>query len=76
MVLDTLREATAPMQVETITRAIVTAKGLPADAKARRRVENMVKGALHRKDGMAVERVGSRRDVRWQIIDLIQASTK
>src|SRR5215217_3220351 len=55
MVLDTLREATTPMQVETITRAIIAAKGLPADAKALRRIENMVKGALHRQDVLTVE---------------------
>src|SRR3954447_18388568 len=57
-VLDILRDAPAPMQVEAITRAIVAAKGLPTDAKGLRRVENMVKGALHRQDGIAVERAG------------------
>jgi hypothetical protein len=48
MVLDTLRQATAPMQVRAIARAIVAAKRLPVEAAALRRVENMVKGALHR----------------------------
>jgi hypothetical protein len=45
------------MRVEAIARAIVAAKGLPVDAGALRRVENMVKGALHRQDGVVVERV-------------------
>src|SRR3954447_16806436 len=67
MVLDTLREATAPIRVEAITHAIIAAKGLPADAKALRRVENMVKGVLHRQDGLAVERVGNGREVGWRI---------
>jgi hypothetical protein len=71
MVLDTLREATAPMQVEAITRTVIAAKGLPADAKALRRVENMVKGALHRQNGLAVARVGDGRDIRWQLIQVL-----
>src|SRR3954467_7842196 len=60
-VLDTLRDAPAPMQVEAITQVIIAAKGLPADAKGLRRIENMVKGALHRQDRLAVERVGNGR---------------
>jgi hypothetical protein len=68
MVLDTLRRSAAPLHVETIASAIMDAKGLPADAPARRRVENMVKGALHRQAGLAVERIViGPRDVRWSI---------
>src|SRR3954447_17102210 len=68
MVLDFLRDAPDPMQVEAITRAIIAAKILLADAQGLRRVENMVKGALHRQDGLAVERMAyGPREVGWRI---------
>jgi hypothetical protein len=38
------------------------------DHIALQRVTGMVKGALHRRQGRTVERVGNGRDVRWRII--------
>ena len=41
-----------------LAHTVMVAKGLPVDAVALRRVAGMVKGALHRRDGGVVERVG------------------
>ena len=43
---------------------------MPVDAVALRRVAGMVKGALHRREGRMVERVGNGRDVRWRVVRL------
>ena len=68
-VLDVLRGAGEPLEAMEIARAVMEAMGLPVDAVALRRVAGMVKGALHRRDGRLVERVGNGRDVRWRIVE-------
>lgn len=58
-VLDVLRGAAAPLEVEAIARAIMEGKGMPVNAVVVQRVAGMVKGALYRREGRTVERDGS-----------------
>ncbi|MGD9508517.1 MAG: hypothetical protein AB7I59_07195 [Geminicoccaceae bacterium] len=68
-VLDVLRGAMEPLEVNAIAPAVMEGKGLPADAVALQRVAGMLKGALYRRDGRMVEwvAVGQRRRG-WQIV--------
>ena len=58
LVLAALRAAEQPLSCAELARTVMERKGLPVDAVALRRVAGMVKGALHRRDGRMVERVG------------------
>jgi hypothetical protein len=52
-----------------LARAIMGRKGMvAADAVALRRVENMVDGALRRREGQTVERVQDGRTLGWRVI--------
>ena len=64
-----LRAAEQPLSCVEIARAVMARKGLDAaDRTALQRIVGMVKGALHRRHGRMVERVGNGpRDVRWRI---------
>ena len=58
LVLDALRDAPGPLGSIALARMIMERKGMvAADAVALRRVENMVDGALRRREGRMVERV-------------------
>jgi hypothetical protein len=60
LVLDVLREAQEPLQAQAVARAVMEWRGMPAgDLVALRRVEGMVKGALHRREGVMTQRVTS-----------------
>ena len=75
LILATLR-AEQLLSPTEIARAVMACKGLDAaDRTALLRITGMVKGALHRRQGRMVERVGNGRDVRWrlQIDGLIEA---
>ena len=67
LILEAMRTAEQPLSADELARAVMVAKGLPVDAVALRRVAEMVKGALHRRQGRMGERVGNGRDVRWRI---------
>ena len=67
LVLGALRGAEQPLSSIEIALIVMERKGLPVDAVALRRVAGMVKGALHRREGRMVERVGNGRDVRWRV---------
>ena len=67
LVLAGLRAAEQPLSAVELALIVMERKGLPVDALALRRVAGMVKGALHRRDGLMVERVGNGRDVRWRM---------
>ena len=68
LVLGSLRGTEQPLSCIEIARAVMTCKGLDAaDRTALQRIVGMVKGALHRRDGRMLERVGNGRDVRWRI---------
>ena len=67
LILAGLRTAEQPLSATENALIVMERKGLPVDDVALRRVAGMVKGALHRRQGRMVERVGNRRDVRWMI---------
>jgi hypothetical protein len=68
LVLTSLRDAERPLSCVEIARTVMACKGLdPADSTALRRIEGMVKGALYRRQGRMVERVGNGRQVGWRI---------
>ena len=67
LILAGLRTAGQPRSVTELALIVMERKGLPVDAVALRRVAGMVKGALHRRAGRLVERVGNGRNVRWRI---------
>jgi hypothetical protein len=68
LILERLRAAEQPLSAVEIARAVMACKGLDAaDGTALQRVAGMVKGALNRRQGRMVERVGNGRDVRWRI---------
>jgi hypothetical protein len=69
LALETLRAAEQPLSCAELALIVMERKGLPADAMALRRVAGMVKGALHRRQGRMVERVGNGRDVRWRVAE-------
>ncbi len=60
------------MGTSRIARVVVEREGPPAgDATALRRVEGMVKGALHRNEGRLAERVADGpRAVGWRLTQL------
>ena len=64
LILELLRAAERPLSCDELSRSIMVAKGLPAGAVSFRRVAGMVKGALDRRDGSVVERVGNGRGLR------------
>jgi hypothetical protein len=67
-VLDVLRDAGGPLGSMGIARAIMERKGMvAADAVALRRVENMVDGALRRREGRMVERIANGRALEWRL---------
>ena len=69
LVLERMRTAEQPLSCREIARAVMACKGLDAaDCTALRRIEGMVKGALHRRQGRMVEPAGNGRDVRWRVI--------
>ena len=68
LVLDVLRDAAEPLGSMAIARAVMERKGMvAADAVALRRVENMVDGALRRREGRMVERVANGRVLGWRL---------
>lgn len=69
LALDVLREAQEPLGTVAVARAVMERRGLLAgDAAALRRVEGMVKGALHRREGRLAERVADGpRAVGWRL---------
>ena len=64
LILAGLRTAEQPLSAVELALIVMECKGLPVDAVALRRVAGMVKGALHRRQGRTVERLGNGRDVR------------
>jgi hypothetical protein len=70
LVLDALRNAAEPLGSMALARAVMERKGMAAaDAVALRRVENMVDGALRRREGRTVERVVDGRALGWRVVD-------
>ena len=69
LALDVLREAAEPLGSVALARAVMERKGMvAADVVALRRVENMVDGALRRREGRMLERVaGEGRALGWRI---------
>ena len=66
LVLEALRGADGPLRSMEIARAVMARRGLPDDAALLRRVENMVDGALRRREGRMVERVWNGRALGWR----------
>ena len=68
LVLDALRDAPEPLGSMALARAVMERKGMvAAEAVALRRVENMVDGALRRREGQTVERVANGRALVWRL---------
>jgi hypothetical protein len=71
LVLDALRSASEPLGSMAIARAVMEYKGMvAADAVALRRVENMVDGALRRREGRLVDRIANGRTLEWRLSGL------
>ena len=70
LVLDALRDAAEPLGSTALAGAVMERKGMAApDAVALRRIENMVDGALRRREGKMVERVANGRALSWRVAD-------
>jgi hypothetical protein len=69
LVLDALRDAPKPLGSMALARAVMERKGMvAADGVALRRVENMVDGALRRREGRIVQRVAlGPRSLGWRV---------
>jgi hypothetical protein len=58
LVLDVLRDAQEPLPTQDVAWAVMERRGMPAgDLVALRRIENMTKGALRRREGVTTQRV-------------------
>ena len=68
LVLAALRDEPGPLGSMAIARTVMARKGMvAADAVALRRVENMVNGALRRREGRTVDRVANGRILEWRL---------
>jgi hypothetical protein len=68
LVLDALRDAPEPLGSMALARVVMERKGMvAADVVALRRVENMIDGALRRREGRTVERVAEGRALGWRV---------
>jgi len=70
MTLDTMREASAPINTRDITLRLLKRKGIEADAALVARIQKNVIAVLHRQDGHLVKQVDAEGEpgvVKWVI---------
>ena len=70
LALEALRDARGPLGTREVAQVVMDRRGPPAgDAVVLRRVENMLKGALRRREGATVESVvNGRRAAAWGLL--------